>query len=414
MKRRVVITGLGLITPIGLGKQAFWEAIQRGEGGVGPVTRFDASRLATRIAAEVKNFEATDFIDRKTARRMDRFTHFGVAAARMAIEDAQLRLEEEDRHRIGVWVGSGIGGIETYDQQHRILLEKGPARVNPFFIPMLISNMAGSQIAIEFGLRASNSCIVSACATATNAIGESLRILQRGEAEVMLAGGTEASITELAFAGFCAMRAMSTRNEEPQKASRPFDRDRDGFVMGEGAGVLVLETLEHAQKRNARIYAELVGYATNCDAFHVVQPDPKGLGAARAMREAIADSGCQLTEVDYINAHGTSTDLNDQIETEAIKQVFGEQARKLAVSSTKSMTGHLLGASGAVELIASTLAVVHQWLPPTINYENPDPACDLDYVPNQGRPSRIRYALSNSFGFGGHNATVVIRRWEET
>jgi 3-oxoacyl-[acyl-carrier-protein] synthase II len=414
MKRRVVITGLGLITPIGLGRQAFWKATQSGENGIGPVTRFDASRLATQIAAEVKGFEPTDFIDKKSVRRMDRFSQLGVAAARLAIEDSGLNLGQEDRNRIGVWVGSGIGGIETYDQQHRVLLERGPARVNPFFIPMLISNMVGSQIAIEFGLKATNSCIVSACATATNAIGEALRILQRGEAEVMLAGGSEAAITELAFAGFCAMRAMSTRNSEPNKASRPFDKDRDGFVMGEGAGVLILETLEHAIKRNATVYAELVGYATNCDAYHIVQPDPEGLGAMRAMQEALKDSNCLPEDVEYINAHGTSTDLNDQMETKAIKTVFGDQARKLAVSSTKSMTGHLLGASGAVELIASALAITNQWLPPTINYENPDPDCDLDYVPNQGRDSQIRYALSNSFGFGGHNATVVIRRWEES
>lgn len=414
MKRRVVITGLGLVTPIGLGRQAFWEATGRGDSGVGPVTRFDAHRLPTQIAAEVKGFEPTDFLDRKTARRSDRFTQLGVAAARLAIADSGLNLEAEDRDRIGVWVGTGIGGIETYDQQHKVLAERGPDRINPFFIPMLICNMAGSQIAIEFGLKASNSCIVSACATATNAIGESLRILQRGEADVMLAGGTEASITELAFAGFCAIKAMSTRNQEPAKASRPFDRDRDGFVMGEGSGVLILETLEHAQKRNAHIYAELVGYATNCDAFHVVQPDPEGRGAIKAMSDAVKDSDCQLTEIDYINAHGTSTDLNDQMETKAIKAVFGGHASKLAVSSTKSMTGHLLGASGAVELIATSLAVVNQWIPPTINYENADPACDLDYVPNQGRPALIRYALSNSFGFGGHNATVVIRRWEES
>lgn len=414
MKRRVVITGLGLVTPIGLGRQAFWEATQRGDSGVGLVTRFDAHRLPTQIAAEVKGFEPTDFLDRKTARRSDRFTQLGVAAARLAVADSGLNLDAEDRDRIGVWVGTGIGGIETYDQQHRVLAERGPDRINPFFIPMLICNMAGSQIAIEFGLKASNSCIVSACATATNAIGESLRIIQRGEADVMLAGGTEASITELAFAGFCAIKAMSTRNQEPTKASRPFDRDRDGFIMGEGSGVLILETLEHAQKRGAHIYAELVGYATNCDAFHVVQPDPEGRGAAKAISDAVKDSDCQLTEIDYINAHGTSTDLNDQMETKAIKAIFGEHTAKLAVSSTKSMTGHLLGASGAVELIATCLAAENQWIPPTINYENADPACDLDYVPNQGRPALIRYALSNSFGFGGHNATVVIRRWEES
>lgn len=413
MGRRVVITGLGVVTPIGLGKEAFWQGIQQGKSGVGLITRFDTSDLPTRIAAEIKDFTPTDFINKKSARHMDRFCHYGLAAARLGIEDAELNLKQVDRSRVGVWVGSGIGGIETLEQQHQVLLERGPGRINPFFIPMLISNMAGSQIAIEFDLKANNSCLVSACATATNAIGESFRILQRGEADIMLAGGTEASITPLTVGGFSAMRAISTRNDEPEKASRPFDRDRDGFVIGEGAGVIILETLEHARKRKARIYAEMVGYATNNDAYHVVQPDPEGKGAARAMAEAVKDSGCQLGEVAYINAHGTSTEINDQMETEAIKKVFGEHAWKLAVSSTKSMTGHLLGASGAVELAATVLSVYHQWLPPTINYENQDPACDLDYVPNQGRPGNIKYALSNSFGFGGHNATVVIRRWEE-
>lgn len=413
MKNRVVITGMGLITPIGLGKDGFWKATQMGTSGAGPVTRFDAAAFPTRIAAEVKGFEPQNHIDKKSLRRMDRFAQFGVCAAHMAVEDANLKLENEDRYRIGVYVGSGIGGIETYEQQYRVLMDRGPGRVNPFFIPMLISNMGGSQIAIELDIRGPNMCIVTACATATNSIGESLRALQRGEVDVMLAGGAEASITPLAFAGFCSMKAMTTRNDSPEKASRPFDLDRDGFVMGEGAGVLVLETLEHAVKRDAPILAELVGYATNNDAFHVVQPGPEGMGAARAMSDAIADAGLMPQDIDYINAHGTSTDINDRLETQAIKRVFGDHARKLAVSSTKSMTGHLLGASGAVELASAVMALQHGWVPPTINYQTPDPECDLDYVPSQGRPADIRTALSNSLGFGGHNATVVIRRWEK-
>lgn len=413
MKKRVVITGMGLITPIGLGREKFWEANLRSVSGAGPVTQFDASAFPTRIAAEVKDFDPLAYIEKKAVRHMDRFTQFAVSAAKMAVSDAGLDLEKVDRNRVGAFIGSGIGGIGTIEQQHRVLLERGPGRINPFFIPMLISNIGGGQIAIELDLKGPNLCVVSACASATNSIGEALRVLQRGEAEVMLAGGSEASITPLALGGFCSMRAMSTRNDDPQTASRPFDRDRDGFVIGEGAGVLVLETLEHARMREAKILAELVGYATNCDAFHVVQPAPDGSGASRAMQEAIADAGLKVEDIDYINAHGTSTDLNDRLETMAIKRVFGDHAYRLAVSSTKSMTGHLLGASGAVELAATVLAILHQWVPPTINYFNPDPDCNLDYVPNHGRPARIRAAISNSLGFGGHNATLVVRRWEE-
>ncbi|NPV92215.1 MAG: beta-ketoacyl-ACP synthase II [Firmicutes bacterium] len=413
MTNRVVITGMGLITPIGSGREGFWNANQNGVSGTGPLTRFDAADFPTRIAAEVKDFEPQRYIERKSLRHMDRFAQMAVCASHMAVEDAELKLEGEDPYRVGVYIGSGIGGIETYDQQHKVLLERGPGRVNPFFIPMLISNMAGSQTAIALGVKGPNMCLVTACATATNSIGEALRILQRGDVDVMLAGGAEASITPLAFAGFCSMKAMSTRNDDPERASRPFDIDRDGFVMGEGSGVLVLETLEHAQKRNANILAELVGYATNNDAFHVVQPGPDGIGAGRAMQEAIRDAGLKPEDIDYINAHGTSTDINDRLETQAVKRVFGDHARKLAISSTKSMTGHLLGASGAVELAAAVLAVKNGWIPPTINYENPDPECDLDYVPNQGRPAEVRAAISNSLGFGGHNATVVIKRWQK-
>jgi len=413
MKPRVVITGLGVVSPLGIGREAFWEAVQQGRSGAGPVTRFDASSFPTRIAAEVKEFNPLNYMDKKTARHTDRFAQMALAAALMAVKDAGLALEDEDRERVGVLMGSGIGGIETYEQQHKVLLERGAGRVSPFFIPMMISNMAGGQIAIELGIKGPNFCVVSACASSANAIGEAMRLIQRGEAEVVIAGGSEAAITPLAFAGFCAMRAMSTRNEEPEKACRPFDRDRDGFVMGEGAGVVILESLSHALRRGAPILAELKGYATNADAFHIVQPDPDGQGAARVMAEALADAEVPVEEVDYINAHGTGTDLNDRLETLAIKQIFGSHVSRLAVSSTKSMTGHLLGASGAVELIATVLAIQKQWLPPTINLENPDPECDLDYVPNWGRPGLIRNAVSNSFGFGGHNAALVVQRWEE-
>jgi len=411
MRNRVVITGLGLVTPIGIGRDAFWTSLKNGANGIGAVTRFDPSSLTTKIAAEVRDFDALNFMDRKSARHMDRFSQMAVAAAELALQDARFETGNIDPERIGVYVGSGIGGIETYEQQSKIMADRGPSRISPFFIPMLIGNMAGSQVAIRWGLKGPNMCFVSACASSTNAVGEAFRVLQKGEADVMLAGGSEASITPLSFAGFCAMKAMSTNNESPETASRPFDRDRDGFVMGEGAGILIMETLPHAVRRGAPILAEMGGYGTNCDAFHVVQPAPDGLGAAAAMATAIGDADMEPEAIDYINAHGTSTDMNDRLETKAIKDVFSQHARNLAVSSTKSMTGHLLGASGAVELAAAVLAIINQWLPPTINLENPDPECDLDYVPRQGRPAVIGAALSNSFGFGGHNASLVVRQW---
>jgi len=411
-KRRVVITGVGVISPVGNDAQTFWASLLAGKSGIGPVTHFDASEFPTRIAGEVKDFDPSAFMDKKDVKRTDRFVQFAIAATKMALEDARLKIEEQDPERVGVYIGSGIGGLATWEDQHRVLLEKGPRRVSPFLIPMMIANMAAGQVSIHFGLKGPNSAPITACATGTHAIGDAFKIIQRGEADVMVAGGTEATIRPLAFAGFCAARAMSTRNDEPEKASRPFDKDRDGFVMGEGAGVLILEELEHAKRRGAPILAEVIGYGMSADAFHLTQPDPDGDGAKRAMLAAIRDAGIRPEEVDYINAHGTSTELNDKVETQAIKAAFGEHAYKLAVSSTKSMTGHMLGAAGAVEAIATALALRDQILPPTINYETPDPACDLDYVPNEARRAPVRVALSNSFGFGGHNATIALKRYE--
>lgn len=411
-KRRVVITGVGVISPVGNDARTFWASLLAGKSGIGPVTHFDAREFPTRIAGEVKDFDPSAYMDKKDVKRTDRFVQFAIAATKMAFEDARLNVEELDPERIGVYIGSGIGGLATWEEQHRVLLEKGPRRVSPFLIPMMIANMASGQVSIQFGLKGPNSAPITACATGTHAIGDAFKIIQRGEADVMVAGGTEATIRPLAFAGFCAAKAMSTRNDEPEKASRPFDKDRDGFVMGEGAGVLILEELEHAKRRGAPILAEVIGYGMSADAFHLTQPDPDGDGAKRAMLAAIRDAGIRPEEVDYINAHGTSTELNDKIETQAIKAAFGEHAYKLAVSSTKSMTGHMLGAAGAVEAIATALALRDQILPPTINYETPDPECDLDYVPNEARHARVRVALSNSFGFGGHNATIALKRYE--
>jgi len=411
-KRRVVITGVGVISPVGNDAQTFWASLLAGKSGIGPVTHFDASEFPTRIAGEVKDFDPSAFMDKKDVKRTDRFVQFAIAATKMALEDARLKIEEQDPERVGVYIGSGIGGLATWEDQHRVLLEKGPRRVSPFLIPMMIANMAAGQVSIHFGLKGPNSAPITACATGTHAIGDAFKIIQRGEADVMVAGGTEATIRPLAFAGFCAAKAMSTRNDEPEKASRPFDKDRDGFVMGEGAGVLILEELEHAKRRGAPIIAEVIGYGMSADAFHLTQPDPDGDGAKRAMLAAIRDAGIRPEEVDYINAHGTSTELNDKVETQAIKAAFGEHAYKLAISSTKSMTGHMLGAAGAVEAIATALALRDQILPPTINYETPDPACDLDYVPNEARRVPVRVALSNSFGFGGHNATIALKRYE--
>ncbi|MEN3003239.1 beta-ketoacyl-ACP synthase II [Dehalobacterium formicoaceticum] len=411
MKNRVVITGMGVITPVGNDVETYWHSLMNGISGIGPITHFDTTGYTTRIAGEVKDFDPTKFIDKKEARRMDRYCQFAVSAAKMAREDAALDMNTVDGHRVGVILGSGIGGVATMEEQKQVLMEKGPGRISPFFVPMMISNMAAGQISIAFGAYGINETIVTACASGTNAIGDAFKVIQRGDADVIFSGGTEAPITPLSVAGFCSMKAMSTRNEEPEKASRPFDKDRDGFVIGEGAGILVLESLEHAQKRGARIYAEVVGYGSTADGYHITAPAPEGSGAARAMANALEDAGIKPEEVDYINAHGTSTDLNDKGETQAIHSVFGEAASKVAVSSTKSMIGHLLGAAGAVEAIACTLAINHRMLPPTINYETPDPECDLDYVPNQAREAEVNVTMSNSLGFGGHNATIVIKKF---
>lgn len=412
MKKRVVITGLSAITPLGNNKDLFWQALLEGRSGIGPITRFDASPYPTRIAGEVKDFDPSLYMDRKEAKRMDRFTQYAVACSKMAIEDAQIDLQNLSLDQTGVVLGSGIGGLETLEETARVLHEKGPGRISPFFVPMMISNMAAGQVAIALGVSGPNITVVSACASATNAIGESFKMIARGAAEVVITGGVEASVTPLALAGFCSMKALSTRNDEPQRASRPFDAERDGFVMGEGGGVLILESLEHAQKRGATIYAEVLGYGSTDDAYHITAPHPEAVGMAGAMKKAVADAGLKPEDVDYINAHGTSTDLNDKLETKAIKAVFGDHAAKIAISSTKSMTGHLLGAAGGIEMVASALSVLNDIVHPTINYENPDPECDLDYVPNKSREKKVNYALSNSFGFGGHNATVLIGKFK--
>jgi 3-oxoacyl-[acyl-carrier-protein] synthase II len=410
--RRVVVTGVGAVTPVGNTAEEFWAALIQGKSGIGPITRFDASPLPTRIAGEVKGFDSLRYIDKKDDRKFDPFLKYAIACAVMAVEDAGLNVERVDRDRFGVLVGSGIGGITTLLETHKTLLEKGPDRVSPFFIPMLIINMASGLISMRFGARGPNSSIVTACATGNHAIGDAMKIIQRNDADVMIAGGSEAIILPLTFAGFCQMKAMSTRNDDPARASRPFDAARDGFVCGEGGGLLVLESLGHALARDARIYAEVVGYGMTGDAYHMTAPDPEADGAARAMTLAVRDAGIEPSTVGYINAHGTSTPYNDKSETMAIKRVFGEHARKLAVSSTKSMTGHLLGAAGGIEAIATTLAIHHGALPPTINYENPDPECDLDYVPNEARRVHVEVALSNAMGLGGHNGCVLIGRVE--
>jgi len=412
-KNAVVVTCMGVISPVGNSVAEFWESLVSGKSGVTKVTKFDASDLPTKIAAEVKDFDPENYMDRKDVRRTDAFVQYGIAAARQAVEDAGLELDQTELERFGVIIGSGIGGIETFEQQHATLIEKGPARVSPFFIPMMIADMAAGQISMVLGARGPNFATVSACASGAHAIGEAFRILQKGDADVVLCGGTEAAITPLGMAGFCSMKAMSTRDIEPERASRPFDRERDGFVMGEGAGMVVLETLQHALARKARrIYAFLRGYGATADAHHVTAPSPGGEGAARAMKLAIADAGLEPTDIDYINAHGTSTPLNDKLETKAVKRVFGEYAQGVAVGSTKSMTGHLLGAAGGIEFIACILAMNSSTVPPTINYENPDPECDLDYVPNVARKREVRAALTNSLGFGGHNVTLALTKYD--
>ena len=410
-KTRVVITGLGAVTPLGNTAEEFWASLIQGKSGIGPITRFDSTGFSTRIAGEVRGFDALKFVDKKDDRKLDLFLKYALACAVMAVEDAGLDPAKEDGSRFGVMVGSGIGGLGTLLDSHKTLLDKGPDRVSPFFIPMLIINMASGLISMRFGARGPNSSVVTACATGNHAIGDAMRIIQRGDADMMIAGGAEAIIIPLTIAGFCQMKAMSTRNEEPTKASRPFDAGRDGFVCGEGGGLVVLESLEHARRRDARIYAEVVGYGMTGDAHHMTAPDPEGDGAARAMVAALRDAALEPPEVGYINAHGTSTPYNDKFETIAIKRVFGEHARRLPVSSTKSMTGHLLGAAGGIEAIATTLAIYHGILPPTINYEKPDPDCDLDYVPNQARKQDVEVALSNAFGFGGTNAILAFRKY---
>ena len=409
--RRVVVTGLGALSPVGNTADEFWSSLLQGRSGVGPITKFDTDGYPTRIAGEVRNFDPLNFVDKKDARRLDPYLQYAVASSVLAVQDAMLDTGKVDGSRFGVLIGSGIGGISTLLESHRNLLEKGPDRVSPFFIPMIIANMASGLVSIRFGARGPNSSVVTACATGNHAIGDSFKIIQRGDADVMIAGGSEAIIIPLTIAGFCSMKAMSTRNDEPTKAMRPFDATRDGFVCGEGAGIVILEALEHALARDARIYAEIVGYGMTGDAHHMTAPDPEGDGAMRAMTLALRDAGLDVSAVGYINAHGTSTPYNDKFETLAIKRVFGEHARRLAVSSTKSMTGHLLGAAGGVEAIATVLALHHGVLPPTINYETPDPECDLDYVPNQARKQNVEVALSNAFGFGGTNATLAFRSY---
>jgi 3-oxoacyl-[acyl-carrier-protein] synthase II len=409
--RRVVLTGLGALTPVGNTTEEFWSALKQGKSGIGPITRFDASAYPTRIAGEVRGFDEGKYVDRKEARRLDPYLKYAIATSVMAVEDAALDPARVDGTRFGVLIGSGIGGITTLIEGEDVLRTKGVDRVSPFVIPMLIVNMAAGLVSMRFGAKGPNSSVVTACATGNHAIGDAYKIIERGDADVMIAGGAEAIIVPLTIAGFCAMKAMSTRNDEPEKASRPFDAGRDGFVCGEGAGIVVLEALEHAVRRDARIYGEIVGYGMTGDAHHMTAPDPEGDGATRAMQLALTDAGIEPGAVGYVNAHGTSTPYNDKFETIAIKRVFGEHARKLAVSSTKSMTGHLLGAAGGIEAIATTLAIYHGLLPPTINYETPDPECDLDYVPNQARKVDVEYALSNAFGFGGTNATLAFRRY---
>ncbi len=410
-KRRVVVTGIGAVTPLGNDAGTTWNNILEGVSGIGPVTRLNADDFPAKVAAEVKEFNVENFIDRKDARKMDRFTHYAVAASLMAVKDSELEITDENAPRVGVWIGSGIGGMETFEQQHETFMNRGYRRVSPFFVPMMIPDMATGQVSITLGARGFNSCTVTACATGTNSIGDAFKVIQRGDADVMVTGGAEAPITKMSFAGFCANTALST-NQDPQKASRPFDKNRDGFVMGEGAGIVVLEDLEHALARGAKIYAEIVGYGATGDAYHITAPAPEGEGGARAMKMALDDAGLAPEEVGYINAHGTSTEYNDKYETMAIKSVFGEHAYKLSVSSTKSMTGHLLGAAGGIEAIFTILALKEGVLPPTINLETPDPECDLDYVPNTARKQQVNAAISNSLGFGGHNATIAFRKYE--
>ena len=403
---------MGVLTPLGSELEVFWQNILAGKSGIGPVTRFDTTEYDCKIGGEIKDFKPEEFMPIKETRRTDRFTQYAIAAAKKAIADAGIEVAKSDPNRIGVLIGSGIGGMETIEEQVGNLLKKGPSRVSPFMIPMLIVNMASGYVSMLVGAKGPNLAVVSACATATHALGEAARAIVHNDADIMIAGGTEAAITQMGYAGFCAMKALSTRNDEPERASRPFDAQRDGFVMGEGAGVCILESLEHARKRHAKIYAEVAGYGITGDAYHMSAPAPEGEGAARSMAMALKHAGLNPEEIDYINAHGTSTPVGDKCETQAIKTVFGPYAKQLAVSSTKSMTGHLLGAAGAVETAVCALAIRDGMIPPTINYENPDPECDLDYVPNKARQTNVRACMNNSLGFGGHNATLIVKRHE--
>lgn len=412
MRRRVVVTGLGMVTPLGTGVEKNWEAVCAGKSGIGAISKFDASEFPSQIAGEVLDFRSEDFMDKQQVRRFDIFVHYAVASAKMAMEDSKLKIDASNRDRVGCLTGSGLGGLSMLEHYHKILLEKGPRRISPFFIPGMIANMAPGQIAIEFGAKGPNISIETACAASCHAIGEAFRLIREGIADAMITGGAEAVVTPLALGGFCSMRALSTRNDEPEKASRPFEMDRDGFVMGEGAGILILEELNQALERGAHIYGEVVGYGLSGDAYHVSAPEPDGGGAISCMSMAIRDAGLKPEDVDYINAHGTSTKLNDESECKAVKAVFGEHAYKLAISSTKSMTGHLLGGAGGIEAIYTVLTLKKGIIPPTINYETPDPACDLDYVPNVAREAKVRVGMSNSFGFGGTNACLIFKAFE--
>ena len=412
MNRRVVITGIGLVSSLGIGTKASWDGLTAGQSGVTRVTKFDTSGFAAQIAAEVKGWDPLQFVDKKDVKKMDVFIQYAIAASQFAMDDSGLRITPENAGDVGVFIGSGIGGFTTIEREHSALLEGGPRRISPFFIPSAIINLAAGQVSIRFGAKGPNLATCTACSASAHAIGESFEIIRRGDAEAMIAGGSEAAITPMSVGGFGSMRALSTRNDDPAGASRPFDKDRDGFIIGEGAGVVILEELEHAQRRGAPIYAELVGYGASADAFHITAPSEDGDGGVRAMRMALRKAGIAPDQVDYINAHGTSTPFNDKLETLAIKTCFGDHARTLAISSTKSMTGHLLGGAGGLEAGISALAVHHQLAPPTINLQTPDPECDLDYIPGVSRPMPIRYALSNSFGFGGTNATLLFRQYE--
>ncbi|BAC13161.1 3-oxoacyl-(acyl-carrier protein) synthase [Oceanobacillus iheyensis HTE831] len=410
MNKRVVITGLGALSPVGNNVDEMWESVTTGKSGIDFVTKVDKDLFPAKVAAEVKNFDPTLYMDKKDARKMDPFTQYAVAAAKMAVEDANLTINEANAERVGVWIGSGIGGMKTWEDQHTKFMEKGAKRVSPFFVPMMIPDMAAGQVSIQLGAKGINSCSVTACASGANSIGDAFKAIQRGDADIMISGGTEAPISDMAFAGFSSSKALST-NEDPQKASRPFDKNRNGFVMGEGAGILILESLESALQRDATIYGEIVGYGATGDAYHITAPAENGEGATRAMQIALKDANLEPSDVQYVNAHGTSTDLNDKYETQAIKAVFGDHASDLAISSTKSMTGHLLGAAGGIEAVISIKAIQDSIIPPTINYETPDPDCDLDYVPNEARKQTVDAVVSNSLGFGGHNVALVFKKF---